>query len=69
MAIDLRQSISGVLHELSWPIPGELEVKSKLEYISLLYFYVHTNSKWSNDMSASEVSVAAGSKIEELECL
>ena len=55
MAIEVRQSISGVLHELSWPISGELEVKSKLEYISPLYFYVHTNSKWSNDMSASEV--------------
>ena len=55
MAIDVRQSISGVLHKLSWPIPGELEVKSKLEYISLLYFYVHTNSKRSNDMSASEI--------------
>lgn len=55
MAIDVRQSISGVLHELSWPFPGELEVKSKPEYIFLLYFYVHTNPKPSNDMSASEV--------------
>lgn len=55
MAMDVRQSIFGVLHELSWPIPGELEVKSKLEYIFLLYFYAHTNSKRSNDMSASDI--------------